>query len=338
MDRIIEENLKRMCLEIDEESFRKKNILVTGGAGFIGSWLCDVLFQLGANISCVDDLTTGKQRNIEDLLGKKGFKFIQEDVRNFKSKEKYHFILHSASRETPEEYQKYPIEILLVNSLGTHRILEMARKMDSRILYTSTSEVYGDAKVVPTPETYWGNVNTIGVRSCHDEGKRYSEALVMAYNKEYGLDTRINRIFDTYGPRLRVDGRYSRVVSRFILQALSGKDITVYGDGSQTRSFCYISDTVKGILSAIMKEGARGEVINIGDPQERSILELAEKIKGLIRSSSRIVFQDISEDDPRRRCPDITKAKKILEWEPKIEFGEGLKKTIDWLRYNIVIK
>ncbi|MCP8307295.1 MAG: SDR family oxidoreductase [archaeon] len=337
LDKIVEEDVKRICEEIIQDKFKGKSILITGGAGFIGSWLCDVLFRLRANVTCIDNLSTGKHENIDHLLGKKGFKFFQEDVVDFKTNEKYDFILHLASRASPEEYQKHPIETLLANSFGTYHMLEMARKSGSIILYTSTSEVYGDAKVIPTPENYWGNVNPVGLRSPYDEGKRFGEALMMAYFREYGLDTRIVRIFNTYGPRLRADGHYARAISRFILQALSGKDITVYGDGSQTRSFCYISDIIRGILLALIKEGARGEVINIGNPQEMSILDLAKRIREMTKSNSSIIFQSLPEDDPKRRCPNITKAKEILGWEPKIGLDEGLKKTINWFRYNLKI-
>jgi len=209
-------------------------------------------------------------------------------------------------------------------------VLEFARRSDARVLYTSSSEVYGDTKVVPTPEDYWGNVNPVGMRSCYDEGKRFGEALFMAYYREYGLDIRIARIFNTFGPRLREDGAYARALSRFIAQALSNRDITVYGDGKQTRSFCYVSDTITALLLQLMSERAKGDVINVGNPDEITILGLAEKIKELTKSKSRITFQPLPPDDPKRRCPNIGKAKGILGWQPRVTLDEGLIKTIKW--------
>jgi UDP-glucuronate decarboxylase len=211
-------------------------------------------------------------------------------------------------------------------------MLELARKNDARVIFASTSEAYGDAQIIPTPETYWGNVNPVGLRSCYDEGKRFGEALCMAYNRMYGLDVRIVRIFNTYGPRLRSDGFYGRALSRFIDQALSGRDITVYGNGDQTRSFCYVTDTLRGILLAAIAREMKGQVVNIGNPTEVSILELAENIKALTRSSSEITFHPRPSDDPQRRCPDISKARGILGWSPTTTLEEGLRNTIEWFR------
>lgn len=325
--------MENILSSIEKDFFKGKKFLVTGGAGFIGSWICDALVKMNANVTCLDNLSSGKNENIEHLFKNEKFKFINEDVTKFEEeKEKYDYIIHLASRAAPEEYQKYPIETLLANSLGSLRMLELARKNDSIILFTSTSEIYGDAKIIPTPEEYWGNVNPVGPRSCYDEAKRFSEALFIAYQKQYGLDTRILRIFNTYGPRIRADGFYARVIPKFIMQALNNEDITVYGDGSQTRSFCYISDTIEAILLTIYKNEAKNEIINIGNPKEISILDLAKKIKLLTKSNSKIIFKPLPQDDPRRRCPEINKAKKILNWFPRIELENGLIKTIKWFK------
>lgn len=312
-----------------------KRALITGGAGFIGSWLCDVLTAASADVLCLDNLATGMMENIDHLRGKKNFRLIQEDAANFHSNLKLDIMLHLASRASPEEYQMHPIETLKANSLGTLTMLETARRNDASLLYTSTSEVYGDAQVIPTPETYWGRVNPVGVRSCYDEGKRFGEALCMAYIREYGLDVRVVRIFNTYGPRIRADGAYARALPRFITQALRGVGITVYGDGSQTRSFCYITDTITGILDALTHPQARGEIFNIGNPHEVTILQLAEKIRQITRSNSKITFHHLPEDDPRRRCPDITKAKTVLGWQPKTPLEEGLNETVKWFKSKI---
>jgi len=334
IDDIVSEDVKRIVNELNDVFPEGKDVLVTGGAGFIGSYLCDVLVEPGANVTCLDDFSTGLTANIDHLLGKSNFRLVKEDVSNFDGTEKYDYVLHFASRASPEEYQLHPIKTLLANSLGSYKMLELARKCDATILFASSSEVYGDAKVVPTPETFWGNVNPIGLRSCYDEGKRFGEALFMAYYRRYGLDVRVVRIHNTYGPRLRADGYYARALSRFIFQALKGEDITVYGDGMQTRSFCYITDTLRGLLQVVVVEEAKGETINIGSPVETTILDLAQGIRELIGSKSRITFHQFPEDDPKRRCPDITKAKRILNWAPKVSFGEGLDRTIRWFRLS----
>ena len=332
IDEIIRGDLKEILSNMRKDSFESKKILVTGGAGFLGSWMCDVLYGIGAEVVCLDNLSTGRLENVEHLIGKEGFKFLEQDVVEFKTDERFDCILHLASRASPEEYQQHPTDTLLANSVGSLNVLELARRSDARVLYTSSSEVYGDAKVVPTPEDYWGNVNPIGARSCYDEGKRFGEALFMAYHREYGLDVRIARIFNTYGPRLREDGAYARALSRFIVQALGNRDITVYGDGSQTRSFCYVSDTITALLLLLTSERAKGEVLNVGNPDEITILELAEEIKGLTKSESRITFQPLPPDDPKRRCPSIDKAKRILGWEPKVTLKDGLIKTVKWFK------
>lgn len=313
----------------DKIDLKGLNVLVTGGAGFIGSWLSEALIDLGCRVTCIDNLSTGLLDNIKHLLDHKDFKFVNADVSTKPLEiNNIDIVLHLASRASPEDYQRYPIDTLNANSLGSYKMLELARKNDAKILYTSTSEVYGDAKVIPTPEDYWGYVNPIGIRSCYDEGKRFSEALFMAYHRQYGLDTRIVRIFNTYGPRLRADGSYARVISRFIIQALSNKDITVYGDGNQTRSFCYITDTINAILLALTNDSIKGDVINIGNPQEVKIIDLAEMIIKMADSRSKIVFLPKREDDPYRRCPDISKAKRLLGWMPRIRLEDGLLKTI----------
>jgi UDP-glucuronate decarboxylase len=331
IDKIVSEDVKRIVTEINDVFPEGKDILVTGGAGFIGSYLCDVLVVLGANVTCLDDFSTGLTVNVDHLFGKSNFHLVKEDVSNFDGARQYDYVLHFASRASPEEYQLHPIKTLLANSLGSYRMLELARKSDSKILFSSSSEVYGDSTVVPTPESYWGNVNPVGVRSCYDEGKRFSEALFMAYHREYGLATTILRIHNTYGPRLRADGGYGRALSRFVAQALRNDDLTVYGDGSQTRSFCYITDMTLGVLLALVRKDSVGEIINLGNPAEISIIDLAKKIRKVTRNKSKIVFYKLPEDDPKRRCPKVDKAEKI-GWTPKVTLEEGLRRTVDWFR------
>jgi len=332
MDPIILEDIKRLKHDLKLEGFEGKSVLITGGAGFIGSWLCDVLISFNAEVACLDNLSTGIRRNIDHLLGKPRFEFVNADVCTFKTEREFDYILHMASHASPEEYQTHPIETLRANSLGSINMAELARRNDATMLFASTSEIYGDAEVVPTPETYWGNVNPIGPRSCYDEGKRFAEALFMAYHKQYGLNVRIARIFNSFGPRLREDGLYGRAVSRFIAQALTNKPITVYGNGAQTRSFCYITDTVTGLMLLTVNEKAKGEAINIGNPEEITILELAEKIKALTKSRSTLTFYPLPKDDPKRRCPDTKKIEKLLGWKPKINLVQGIKRTITWFR------
>lgn len=332
IDEIVSEDVQRIINSSKTSVFKDKNVLVTGGAGFIGSYLCDVFAELGANVTCLDDFSTGLIENIDHLLKRRNFKLVKKDVCNFNDEEKNDFVLHLASRASPEEYQLHPVKTLLDNSYGSYMMLELARKNNSRILFASSSEVYGDAKIFPTPEIYWGNVNPVGVRSCYDEGKRFGEALFMAFHREHGLDTRIVRIHNTYGPRLRADGNYARALSRFALQALRDWDLTVYGDGNQTRTFCYVTDTVLGILLALNTEKSEGDVINIGSSCEMPILDLAKKIRKIVGSKSQITFHPLPEDDPKRRCPDVTKARRILNWTPKVSLEEGLDRTIRWFR------
>lgn len=334
LDKVVLEDLDRIIksLELHENPLEGSSVLVTGGAGFIGSYTCDALIKLGSRVTCVDNFSGGRIENIDHLLEDESFKLIRADVSVLNLQERFDCIMHMASPAAPEEYQQRPVETMLANSLGTLNILELARKSDAVVLYTSTSEVYGDARVVPTPEAYWGNANPIGPRSCYDESKRFSEALLMAYMRQHGLDVRTVRIFNTYGPRMRADGIYGRVIPRFIRQALSGEPITVYGRGTQTRSFCYISDTVEGIIRAVLREEARGEVINIGNPQEITIIRLAMLIKRVTGSKSKVAFKKLPADDPRRRAPDITKAKRILKWRPKVGLMDGLRRTVEWFR------
>jgi len=340
-------------LEDISKSIEEKNILVTGGAGFLGSWLCEVLVEQGANVICLDNLVSGLKANISHLMDRDNFKFVQHDITQpIFFDERVDVVMHLASRASPFEFEKFPIQILKANTLGIWVALGIAKKHDARFLYTSTSEVYGKAEEIPTSEEYRGNVNPVGPRSCYDEAKRCGESYVIAYKMQHGLDVRIARIFNTYGPRMRAEGVYGRVIPRFIEQALSNKPITIFGDGSQTRSFCYVTDQVEGLLKhtfsfvkrkPVLKEKLErgnekkgseigGEVVNIGCDKEITILELAKLIRELTNSSSEIVFEELPKDDPPRRKPDITKAKEILGWEPKVELEEGLLKMIKWFK------
>ncbi len=303
--------------------------VVTGGAGFIGSWLCESLISDGHKVICIDNLITGSVKNIEHLRKNKDFRLIKHDVSKPLPNEKADFVFHLASPASPVHYQKHAIETMLANSAGTYNMLKLARSSNAKFLFASTSEVYGDPKEHPQKETYWGNVNPVGVRSCYDESKRFGESLVMAIHRKYGLDARIIRIFNTYGPRMQKDD--GRAVPNFIIQAISSKPITIYGDGKQTRSFCYVTDMVDGIKKVMFSYKTTGDIINLGNPNEYTILEIAEKTKEILGSRSKIVFKPLPEDDPTRRKPDITKANNI-GWQPKIQLGEGLNSTIEWFR------
>jgi len=327
---IILEDIEEIKSPLKGYFYAGKKVLVTGGAGFIGSWLCDVLISLGAGVTCVDDFSTGRMKNIDHLTKNPCFKLVKRDVSAFQSEDKFDLIFHIAGHASPEEYQAHPIETLRASSFGSANMAELARKNDVTVLFASTSEVYGDAEVVPTPESYWGRVNPIGPRSCYDEGKRFAEAMFLAYFKEYDLDVRIPRIFNSYGPRLREDGLYGRAMSRFITQALANKPITVYGDGTQTRSFCYITDTVTGLMLLTATDKAKGEVINVGNSREVTILELAETIKDLTKCKSQLTFHPLPKDDPKRRCPDTSKLQKLTGWNPRTAFEKGLERTISW--------
>jgi dTDP-glucose 4,6-dehydratase len=306
-----------------------KTSLVTGGAGFLGSHLCERLLQEGHRVICVDNLLTGKLENIESLLDRDDFQFVKHDVtKPFEVDPPLDHVLHFASPASPMDYLELPIQTLKVGSLGTHNTLGLAMAKKARYLLASTSEVYGDPLVHPQPETYWGNVNPVGPRGVYDEAKRFAEAMVMAYHRYHGLDTRIVRIFNTYGPRMRPkDGR---VVPAFIQQALLGEPLTVFGDGSQTRSFCYVDDLVEGIWR-LLNSGTSNPV-NIGNPEEMTILEFAERIRQATHSHSEIVFEPLPVDDPKTRQPDISVARTMLGWSPQVRLEDGLETTIDYFR------
>ncbi len=332
MDKIISKDIEKIRTAVKAEAFAEKQVLVTGGAGFIGSWLCDVLVGLGAKVTTVDDLSTGRNKNINHLTKNPLFNFVKSDVCTFESSERFNYIFHMAGHASPDEYQAHPIETLQTSALGTFNIAELARKNNARLLFASTSEVYGDTEIIPTPETYWGKVNPIGPRSCYDEGKRFAEALLMAYLKQYDLDVRVPRIFNSYGPRLREDGLYGRAMSRFILQALTEQPITVFGDGKQTRSFCYITDTVTAIIMLMTTPKARGEVVNVGNTKEITIIELAKKVKETTKCKSTIEFYPLPKDDPKRRCPDTSKLERLVRYKPNVSLEEGIEKTIFWFQ------
>ncbi|MGH2458714.1 MAG: UDP-glucuronic acid decarboxylase family protein [Chloroflexota bacterium] len=309
--------------------------LVTGGAGFIGSHLCDRLIARGDDVVCADNLITGQARNVEHLRAHPRFEFLRADVTEpLDLTGPVDRVFHLASPASPPGYLQKPLETALVNSLGTYQVLGLARRSGARFLLASTSEAYGDPLVHPQTEEYWGNVNPNGVRSCYDEGKRFAEALTMIFVREFGLDARIIRIFNCYGPRS--DPHDGRLVPNFVTQAIAGQPLTVYGDGSQTRSLCYVSDLVEGLLRAIETSDTKGRVYNLGNPDERSVLEFARVIKALAGSESPIVFRPmISQDDPRRRCPDITRARAELGWSPTIGLDQGMAETIGWFRDQV---
>lgn len=306
--------------------------IVTGGAGFLGSHLCDRLVQEGHRVICMDNLVTGSIDNISHLMGSKSFQFIHYNVTEYIYIEgKVDYILHFASPASPMDYQRLPIQTLKVGSLGTHKTLGLAKAKGARYLLASTSEIYGDPLLHPQPEHYWGNVNPIGVRGVYDEAKRFAEALTMAYRRYHGINTCIARIFNTYGPRMRIDD--GRAIPAFISQAIRGEDVTVFGDGSQTRSICYVDDLVDGIHRLLMSE--YNDPVNLGNPDEISVLNLAKEIIALSGSRSRILNKPLPEDDPKVRQPDITKARTILKWEPKVPRTVGLKKTLEYFRSKL---
>lgn len=307
----------------------KKRILVTGAAGFLGSHLCERFLKEGYHVIGMDNLITGNLRNIEDFFRNQNFEFYHHDVSTFVHVPgKLDYILHFASPASPIDYLKIPIQTLKVGSLGTHNLLGLAKEKKSRMLIASTSEVYGDPTVHPQTEEYWGNVNPIGPRGVYDEAKRFQEAMTMAYHTYHGLDTRIVRIFNTYGPKMRLND--GRALPAFVGQALRGEDITVFGDGSQTRSFCYIDDLVEGVYRLLLS--SYHLPVNIGNPDEISIADFAEEIVKLTGTKSKVIYKDLPLDDPKQRQPDISKAKEILDWEPKVKRSEGLKKTLDYFK------
>lgn len=329
-------------------------VLITGGAGFLGSHLCDALIQDGNEIICVDNLLTGRIENIAHLTASKRFRFIEEDVCDYRYTDgPVDAVLHFASPASPKDYLLYPIHTLKVGAFGTYQTLNLTRAQGARFVLASTSEVYGDPLVSPQDETYWGNVNPISPRGVYDEAKRFAEAMVMAYHRYHGLDTRIVRIFNTYGPRMRKED--GRAISNFIVQALEGNPMTIYGNGTQTRSFCYVDDMVEGIKRLLLKESDKTyaertdknnfiyykggspsnsihEPVNLGNPHELSILMIAEKIKELSASSSPIIYTNAVVDDPQTRRPNISKARELLDWEPKIGIEKGIKKTIEYFK------
>lgn len=308
------------------------NIIVTGGAGFIGSHLCDKLLSLGHHVICVDNLGSGTYENIRHLDKNKRFTFIRHNVIDpLKLIEgRIHQIYHLASRASPVDYQEYPVETALANSVGTDRMIKLALSKNATILFASTSEAYGEPKVHPQKEGYWGNVNPVGVRSCYDESKRFGEALMMAYHRQYDVDIKIVRIFNTYGPRMRKDD--GRVIPNFITQCMKDDPITIYGDGKQTRSFCYVGDLIEGLIK--MMDSKEFGPKNLGNPNEMTIIEVADLIKEMTHSDSKLIFKSLPLDDPTKRQPDISEAREFLDWHPKVEFRDGLKKTIEWFRKN----
>ncbi len=306
-----------------------KKVLITGAAGFLGSHLCDRFIKDGYQVIAMDNLITGRLKNIEHLFPLENFEFHNHDISNYVHVSgELDYILHFASPASPIDYLKIPIQTLKVGSLGTHNLLGLAKAKNARMLIASTSEVYGDPEVHPQTEEYWGNVNPIGPRGVYDEAKRFQEAITMAYHRFHGVETRIIRIFNTYGPRMRLND--GRVLPAFIGQALRGEDLTVFGDGSQTRSFCYVDDLVEGICRLLQSDYP--EPVNIGNPDEITIGDFAEEIIKLTGTSQKVIYKDLPENDPKKRRPDITKAKELLNWEPKVSRQEGLKLTYDFFK------
>ncbi len=329
-------------------------ILITGGGGFLGSHLAESLLNQGHNVICMDNLSTGKVENVSHLMGKESFSFIKYNVCDYVHVEgSLDAVMHFASPASPQDYLDMPIATLKVGGLGTHKILGLAKAKGARFLLASTSEVYGDPLVNPQPESYWGNVNPISPRGVYDEAKRFAEAITMAYHRYHGLDTRIVRIFNTFGPRMRPND--GRVVSNFIVQALQGKPLTVYGDGMQTRSFCYVDDLVRGIIALLLvssdksveqrtdrksfltkqngnREGSVHEPVNLGNPRELTVLDIAKMVLKLTNSSSEITYHPLPADDPKVRRPDITRAKILLRWEPTVQLEEAMVKTVQYFR------
>jgi dTDP-glucose 4,6-dehydratase len=311
-----------------------KRVLITGGAGFLGSHLCDRFIKEGYHVIAMDNLITGNLKNIEHLFKHPNFEYHHHDVSKFVFVPgELHYILHFASPASPIDYLKMPIQTLKVGSLGTHNLLGLAKQKNARMLIASTSEVYGDPLVHPQNEEYWGNVNPIGPRGVYDEAKRFQEAITMAYHNFHGLETRIVRIFNTYGPRMRLDD--GRALPAFMSQALRGEDITVFGDGSQTRSFCFVDDLIEGIYRLLLSDYALP--VNIGNPNEISLKDFAEEIQRLTGTNSKIIYQPLPQDDPKQRQPDISKAKNILNWEPKVDRAEGLKVTLEYFKQALLL-
>lgn len=307
-------------------------VVITGGAGFLGSHLCDFFLAKGWDVLCLDSLVTGAESNISHLLSHQRFRLARQDVSKYiEIAGPVDAVLHFASPASPPDYLKLPIQTLKVGALGTHNTLGLALAKKARYMLASTSECYGDPEVSPQPETYWGHVNPIGPRGVYDEAKRFAEAITMAYHRYHSVDTRIVRIFNTYGPRMRLND--GRALPNFLYQALTGQPITVYGDGKQTRSFCYVSDLIDGIYRLL--ESSEHEPVNLGNPREITILEFAERVRALVGAEVPIVFHPLPQDDPKQRCPDITKARRILRWEPKVDLEEGLRLTYEFFRQQV---
>lgn len=310
-------------------------IIITGGSGFLGSHLCDFLISKGHHVICIDNLITGNVVNTQHLIDDKNFKFIKQDVTEYITiDDEVDYVLHFASPASPLDFIRFPIQTLKVGALGTHKALGLAKAKKAKFLLASSSEVYGEALVNPQKEDYWGNVNPIGPRGVYDEAKRFAEALTLAYHRQFGMDTKIVRIFNTYGPRMKRDD--GRVVPTFIVQAFNNEPLAVFGDGSQTRSFCYVSDLIEGIYKAMLSDV--NEPLNLGNPEMITILELAKKIIEATGSNSTIIYKPLPENDPKFRQPDITKAKNLLEWEPQVILDEGLKRTIEWFRQGVKLR
>jgi UDP-glucuronate decarboxylase len=307
--------------------------LVTGGGGFLGSHLCESLLEDGREVYCVDNFGSGRPKNICHLRNDDWFTLIEDDIRRNLALPPVDEIYHLASRASPADFTEFPVRIALTNTQGTRHMLDHAVATDARMLFASTSEIYGDPEVHPQTEEYTGNVNIRGERGCYDEAKRFGETVTVAYEKEYDLDVRTARIFNTYGPRMRPDD--GRVIPTFLSQALSDEDLTVYGDGSQTRSFCYVTDTVAGLRALMETDGLQGEAVNVGRQNELSILELAERILDSVETRSEIVHEQLPADDPERRCPDISKARRLLGWEPTVPLEQGLAETISDMRSEL---
>jgi dTDP-glucose 4,6-dehydratase len=306
--------------------------VITGGAGFLGSHLCDYLIEHGWDVLSIDSLVTGNEGNVAHLMKHPGFRMVRQDVSQYLDVAgPVDYVLHLASPASPVDYLKLPIQTLKVGALGTHNSLGLAMAKKAKYLLASTSECYGDPQVSPQPESYWGHVNPIGPRGVYDEAKRFAEAMVMAYHRFHGVDTHIVRIFNTYGPRMRLND--GRALPNFVHQALTGQPITVYGDGQQTRSFCYVSDLIEGIYRLMNSD--EHEPVNIGNPQEITILEFAERIRQLLGSEVPIIFKPLPQDDPKQRCPDISKAKRLLGWQPKVNLDEGLRLTLEFFRQQV---
>ncbi len=311
---------------------RKRHAVVTGGAGFLGSHLCDRLIAEGFAVTAIDNLITGDVRNIAHLMGVRDFRFLHHDVTEYIFLDgPVDYVLHFASPASPIDYLKLPIQTLKVGSLGTHKALGLAKAKGARFLLASTSEVYGDPLVHPQPESYWGNVNPVGLRGVYDEAKRFAEAMTMAYSRYHHTETRIVRIFNTYGPRMRLND--GRAIPAFVSQALAGEDVTVFGTGSQTRSVCYVDDLIEGIFRLLLSDETMP--VNVGNPDEITMLDLAREVIALTGSGSRIVYRDLPEDDPKIRQPDITIARTRLHWQPRVPRAEGLRKTIDYFRSQV---